>query len=124
LEALGIVATDDASTPDDDKGRVIAMWGADPVRPTSAAYRELAAKVASKATALLTEKIDEERPYGERKRKQEPRDPWIAFSQSIAKQLDNKSGTRRGRGGQRCVKPPPPGPYRGHGRWHWACKRK
>jgi hypothetical protein len=107
LEALGIVTTADASTADDDEGRVITMLGADPVHPTSAAYRELAGKVASKATALLTVKTDEERPYRERKRKQELRDPRIAGSQSIAKRLDNKSVTRSRRGGQRGVKPPP-----------------
>jgi hypothetical protein len=123
LEVLGIVATADAGTLDDDEGRVIAMWGADPVHPPSAAYRELAAKVASKVTALLTEKIDEEKPYGEKKHKPEPRDPWIAGSQSVAKRLDNKSGTRVGRGGQRGAKPPHR-PYRGHGRWHWDRKKK
>jgi hypothetical protein len=42
LEALGIIATADSCISDDDKGQVIALWGADPVHPTSAAYRELA----------------------------------------------------------------------------------
>jgi hypothetical protein len=123
LEALGIVSTADANATDDDEGRVIAKWGADPVHPTSAAYRELAAKVASKASALLTVKTDEEKPYGERKRKQELRDPWIAGSQSIAKWLDNRSSTHGGRGGQRGVKPSPR-PFGACGRWHRDRKRK
>jgi hypothetical protein len=100
LEALGIIATADSCISDDDKGQVIALWGADPVHPTSAAYRELATKVASKVTALLTEKTTEEKPSGERKRKPEPRDPWITGSQSVAKRLYDKSNTHGGRASQ------------------------
>jgi hypothetical protein len=113
LEALGIVPTTDAV--DVDEGRVIAMWGADPIHPTSAAYRELAAKVASKATDLLNLQSNEDPCGGERKRKPEQRDPWIAGSQSVAKRLDNKSslaGTR-GHGGYRGHRGPPSTPTSG-----------
>ncbi len=37
LEALGIVPVTSAGLSDDYEGQVIALWGYDPVHPTSAA---------------------------------------------------------------------------------------
>jgi hypothetical protein len=37
LEAMGIIPVTSAGLSDDYEGRVIALWGDDPVHPTSAA---------------------------------------------------------------------------------------
>ncbi len=45
LNTRGTVAVGDDDTAGDE-GQIIALWGSNPVHPTSAAYRELAAKIA------------------------------------------------------------------------------
>jgi hypothetical protein len=122
LEALGIVTT--SNSPDDDEGRIIAMWGSDPIHPTSAAYRELATKVASKATDLLNAQSCDLPGGSDGKRKPEQRDPWITGSQSVAKRLDNKntSYTPRGHGGHRGHRGSRH-PHRPLGRGRWFRKR-
>jgi hypothetical protein len=45
-EALGIVPAVGDDDTAGDEGQIIALWGSNPVHPTSAAYRELAAKIA------------------------------------------------------------------------------
>jgi hypothetical protein len=116
LEALEIVPTNDSS--DEDEGRVIAMWGPDPIHPTSAAHRELATKVASKATDLLNSQTSEFPCGTGGKRKPEQRDPWITGYQSVAKRLDNKNlpYAPRGHGGHRGSRTPHR-PLGGRGRW-------
>jgi hypothetical protein len=122
LEALGIVPP--SNSPDDDEGRIIALWGPDPIHPTSAAYRELATKVASKATDLLNAQSCDLPGGNGVKRKPEPRDPWITGSQSVAKRLDSKkvSYPPRGHGGHRGNRGSRP-PHRPLGRGRWFHKR-
>ncbi len=112
----------------EDEERVIALWGPDPVHPTSSAYRELAAKIAEKASEILAENSAKEVQSASTKRKAEPRDPWIERSQAIAKRLDVRStvrgsgrGTTRGTG-SRGVRPPHR-PFRGRGWWHRGQRR-
>ncbi len=81
------------------------------MHPTSAAYRELAARVAEKTKEILAETLVHEEKGTNTKRKAEPRDPWIERSQAIAKRLDERGtvrGTGCGRGGvsSRGTRPP------------------
>jgi hypothetical protein len=115
LEALGLIPSADADTLSDDEGRIVALWGDDPVHPTRAAYRELAAKIAEKTALILEEKPESESGFSQKKRKIERRDPWISGSSSVAKRLDarmesSKNLINKG------VKAPHR-PYRGRGWW-------
>jgi hypothetical protein len=131
MEALGLIPPMTSDHTEDEE-RVIALWGPDPVHPTSAAYRELAAKIAEKASEILAEKSAQEEQSVLTKRKAEPRDPWIERSQAIAKRLDDR-GTVRGSGrgggsastrgpGSRGARPPHR-PFRGRGWWHRGQRR-
>jgi hypothetical protein len=53
VEALGIVPGDKGNG--DTVDRILALWGADPVHPTSATYHILANKTGYKAETLLLE---------------------------------------------------------------------
>jgi hypothetical protein len=115
LEALGLIPSADADTLSDDEGRIIALWGDDPVHPTRAAYRELATKIAEKTVQLLEEKPESDTDPGQKKRKIERRDPWISGSSSVAKRLDSRpesAKNQHSRGGKA-----PHRPYRGRGWW-------
>jgi hypothetical protein len=131
MEALGLIPSVTSDHAEDEE-RVIALWGPDPVHPTSSAYRVLAAKIAEKAREILAENSAKEAQSATAKRKAEPRDPWIEQSQAIAKRLDARSsvrgtgrgtgrGTTRGTGG-RGVRPPHR-PFRGRGWWHRGQRR-
>jgi hypothetical protein len=126
MEALGLIPSA-ASDLNEDEDRVIALWGPDPVHPTSAAYRELATRVAEKTMEILSEKSPQEEQRANAKRKADPRDPWIEQSQAIAKRLDER-GTERGRGrgrggtGYRGARPPHR-PFKGRGWWHRGQRR-
>ncbi len=115
LEALGLIPSADADTLSDDKGRIIALWGDDPVHPTRAAYRELATKIAEKTALLLEEKPESDTDLGQKKRKVEWRDPWISGSSSVAKRLDSRPESAKNQH-SRGVKSPHR-PYRGRGWW-------
>jgi hypothetical protein len=67
LEALGLIPLAVEDSVCEDEGRIVAQWGDDPVHPTKAAYRELAAKIADKAEQLLDDKMKPE-PILEKKR--------------------------------------------------------
>ncbi len=115
LEALGLIPSAEADTLSDDEGRIVALWGDDPVHPTRAAYRELATKIAEKTAQLLEEKPESVTDPGQKKRKIEQRDPWISGSSSVAKRLDSRPESAKkqhGRGGKA-----PHRPYRGRGWW-------
>jgi hypothetical protein len=126
MEALGLIPSS-VSDLNEDEDRVIALWGPDPVHPTSAAYRELATRVAEKTMEILSEKSPQEEQRANTKRKADPRDPWIEQSQAIAKRLDER-GTERGRGrgrggtGYRGARPPHR-PFKGRGWWHRGQRR-
>jgi hypothetical protein len=60
LEALGLIPGAGEDVVSEDKGRIVALWGDDPVHPTRAAYRELAAKIADKTEQKLEEKTEPE----------------------------------------------------------------
>jgi hypothetical protein len=114
LEALGLIPSAVADTVSDDEGRVLALWGDDPVHPTRAAYRELAAKIAEKAEQLFEEASESVTDTGHKKRKADRRDPWISGSSSVAKRLDARpehAKKHMGRGGK------PYRPYRGRSWW-------
>jgi hypothetical protein len=115
LEALGLIPSADPDSVSDDEGRVLALWGDDPVHPTRAAYRELATKIAEKAEQLLEEVTETATDSGHKKRKTDRRDPWISGSSSVAKRFDARpeyAKKHQGRGGK-----PPLRPYRGRGWW-------
>ncbi len=81
LEALGLIPSAEEDAVSEDEGRIVALWGDDLVHPTRVAYRELAAKIADKTVQLLEEKPEPVPEHRQKKRKIEPRDPWIAGSQ-------------------------------------------
>jgi hypothetical protein len=121
LEALGLIPSAEDDSLSKDEGRIVALWGDDPVHPTRAAYRELATKIADKTVQLLDEKPESEPEPGQKKRKIEPRDPWIAGSQSVAKRMDSRpvnAKHQHGRGGKA-----PHKPYRGRGWWARGARR-
>ncbi len=126
IEALGLIPSL-ASDYTDDEERVIALWGPDPVHPTSAAYRELAAGVAEKTKEILAETPVYEEKGTNTKRKAEPRDPWIERSQAIVKRLDARGtvmGTGHDRGGfTSCGTRTPHRPLKGRGWWHRGQRR-
>ncbi len=96
IEALGLIPSPTEEYTDYEV-QVIALWGPDPVHPTSAAYRELAAKLAEKTWEILAEKPSQEKASSNKKRKAEARDPWIEGSQAIDRRLDDHVAAR-GRG--------------------------
>jgi hypothetical protein len=115
LEALGLIPSADAGSVSDDEGRILALWGDDPVHPTRAAYRELATKIVEKAEQLLEEVSETVIDSGHKKRKTDRRDPWISGSTSVAKRFDARpenAKKHQSRGGK-----PPHRPYRGRGWW-------
>jgi lysophospholipase L1-like esterase len=115
LEALGLIPSADADTLSDDEGRIVALWGDDPVHPTRAAYRELAAKIAEKVTQILDEKNEPATGSGPKKRKEERRDPWISGSSSVAKRLDSRPDSLKNADNKGAKAPHRP--YRGRGWW-------
>ncbi len=52
LEALGLIPSAEDDSVSEDEGRIVALWGDNPVHPTRAAYRELATKIADKTVQL------------------------------------------------------------------------
>jgi hypothetical protein len=101
IEALGLIPSPTEEYTDDEK-RVIALWGPDPVHLTSAAYRELAAKVAEKTREILAEKPTHEKASSNKKRKAETRDPWSVSDRGMR---------------------PPHRPFRGRGWWNKGQRR-
>ncbi len=57
--------------------------GQDPIHPTNAAYRELATKIAEKTEQLLVERSTRENHPETKKRKADPREPWIEGSHFV-----------------------------------------
>lgn len=74
----------------EDERRIVALWGDDPVHPTNATYRELAAKISDKVEQLLEEKMKPEYNQESKKKKPKNRNPRISGSQSVAKRLDTR----------------------------------
>ncbi len=121
--ALGLIPSPADDNPADEE-RVMALWGPDPVHPTSAAYRELAANVAERTLDLLPEKPTQEKANENKKRKAELSEPWLEGSQAVAKRLDNRAPTR-GRGSR--ISRGTRSPHRhcrcGSGWWHRGQRR-
>ncbi len=70
LEAPGTVPVGDGDNSADD-GRIMALWGQDPVHRMGVAYRELAAKIAEKTLQLLALRPHREVCLEAKKRKAE-----------------------------------------------------
>ncbi len=90
VEALGTVP--DAGGAAKQIERLLALWGSDPIHPSPAAYRLLAAKIAERVEAILYEPAS---PNQGGKRKADLHDAWVAGSQSVAKRAGLQQ-TRRG----------------------------
>jgi hypothetical protein len=91
VEALGIAQSTDSEEADLD--RILALWGPDPVHPTTAAYRILSEKIAEKTDALLSESQMGPIPEpNSQKRKAGARDSWVSGSQAFAKRSDRGAG--------------------------------
>jgi hypothetical protein len=115
LEVLGLIPSADTDTLSDDEGRIIALWGDDPVHPTRAAYRELATKIAEKTALLLEEKPESDTGLSQKKRRIERRDPWISGSSSVAKRLESRLESTKNQLNKGVKSPHRP--YRGRGWW-------
>jgi hypothetical protein len=70
------------------------VWGSDPIHPSPAAYRLLAAKIAERVGGILNEPASTTPNQGA-KRKADLHDAWVAGSQSVAKRTGLQQ-TRRG----------------------------
>jgi hypothetical protein len=129
IEALGIVPGNSGECLELD--RILALWGADPVHPTQAAYRLLAEKIAYKVGSLLVDNGGDTAASatGSSKRKADVRDQWVSGSQCVAKRSEGtvgppRGGPSRGRALYRGRSAGHPGarrggwPHRGRGRFH------
>jgi hypothetical protein len=96
IEALGIVPGNSGECLELD--RILALWGADPVHPTQAAYRVLEDKIASKIESLIVDNGGDPAAgaLGSVKRKADTRDQWVSGSQCVAKRSDANFGPPRG----------------------------
>jgi hypothetical protein len=96
IEALGIVPGNSGECLELD--RILALWGADPVHPTQAAYRILADKIASKVESLIVDNVGDPAAGAvvSGKRKADTRDQWVSGSQCVAKRSEGNSGLTRG----------------------------
>ncbi len=89
VEALGIIPGQSGDAMDIDK--ILALWGPDPVHPTTATYRILAKKIVEKVETLLSEPMERE-PAGSQlphKRKPDQRDSWVEGTQAVAKRVEH-----------------------------------
>ncbi len=84
VEALGIAPSINSDGLDLD--RILALWGSNPVYSTSATYRVLADKITDKMETVLSEasSLVAQTSSASAKRKADPRDLWVAGSQSVA----------------------------------------
>jgi hypothetical protein len=96
VEALGIVPSHSGEAMEID--RVLALWGPDPVHPTTATYRILANKIAEKIENMLHASAESDpaavQPHS--KRKPDQRDSWVDGSQGVAKRVERGRGWLRG----------------------------
>ncbi len=96
VEALSIIPGQSGDAMDIDK--ILALWGPDPVHPTTATYRILAKKIVEKVETLLSEPMEME-PAGSQlphKRKPDQQDSWVEGTQAVAKRVERGRGWSRG----------------------------
>jgi hypothetical protein len=88
VESLGIVP--DAEGRAMDIERVLAIWGADPVHPSPAAYRILSGKIIEMVELAIAEPqcADRQVAAAMAKRKHDTRDAWVAGLQPIAERAE------------------------------------